>query len=55
VLRGATKWGDPKNFRDHAGSWRPTSPKALSYAKSPADQARAKIAILAQNDYFGRD
>ena len=56
VLSGATKWGDPKNFR-----W--TMPGMVAYETEGVVYAKhilltkpdAKIAILAQNDDLGRD
>jgi branched-chain amino acid transport system substrate-binding protein len=56
VLSGATKWSDPKNF-----PW--TMPGMVSYESEGVVYAKyilqtkpdAKIAILAQNDDFGRD
>jgi len=41
---------------DHARPWRPTSPKAWSYAKHILlTKPTPRIAILSQNDDFGRD
>lgn len=56
VLSGATKWADPKNF-----PW--TMPGMATYESEGAIYAKyllqtkpdAKIAILSQNDDFGRD
>ena len=56
VLSGATKWADPRNF-----PW--TMPGMLAYETEGAIYAKhvlqtiphAKIAILSQNDDFGRD
>ena len=56
VLSGATKWADPKNF-----PW--TMPGMAAYESEGVVYAKyilktrpdAKIAILAQNDDFGRD
>ena len=56
VLSGATKWADPKNF-----PW--TMPGMAAYESEGVIYAKyilktkpdAKIAILAQNDDFGRD
>jgi branched-chain amino acid transport system substrate-binding protein len=56
VLSGATKWADPKNF-----PW--TMPGMVAYESEGVVYAKhilqtrpdAKIAILAQNDDFGRD
>ncbi|MCA1400177.1 ABC transporter substrate-binding protein [Bradyrhizobium sp. BRP56] len=56
VLSGATKWADPKNY-----PW--TMPGMASYESEGVVYAKyvlqakpdAKIAILAQNDDFGRD
>jgi len=56
VLTGATKWADPKNY-----SW--TMPGMVAYESEGVVYAKyilrtkpdAKIAILAQNDDFGRD
>ena len=56
ILSGATKWADPKNF-----PW--TIPGIVAYETEGAAYARhilqtkpdGRIAILAQNDDFGRD
>jgi len=55
VATGATKWNDPKNFRgpwlaaelpDRGADLRPTHPE---------DRPDAKIAVLYQNDDYGKD
>ena len=56
VATGATKWGDPKNFPWTIGFNRATRPRARStpstcWRTSP----NAKIAILYQNDDYGKD
>src|ERR1700730_8471331 len=56
VRSGATKWGDPKNFPWTMG-WQPTyQSEARIYAKYLlANQPNARIAILYQNDDYGKD
>ena len=56
VLSGATKWADPKNFPWTMPGTATYESEGVIYAKYVL-QAKpdAKIAILAQNDDFGRD
>ena len=56
VATGATKWNDPKNFPWTMG-WQPTyQSEAQIYAKwLLKEKPDAKIAILYQNDDFGKD
>ena len=56
VASGATRWGDPKAFPWTMG-WQPTyQAEGLAYAKHIlSTKPDAKIAILSQNDDFGRD
>ena len=56
VATGATKWGDPKNFPWTMG-WQPNyQSEGRIYAKYIMDnQAQGKIAILFQNDDYGKD
>jgi branched-chain amino acid transport system substrate-binding protein len=56
VRSGATKWGDPKNFPWTMG-WQPTyQSEARIYAKYLlANHPNARIAILYQNDDYGKD
>lgn len=56
VLSGATKWADPKNFPYTMPGMAAYESEGVIYAKYIL-QAKpgAKIAILAQNDDFGRD
>jgi branched-chain amino acid transport system substrate-binding protein len=56
VRSGATKWGDPKSFPWTMG-WQPTyQSEARIYAKYLlANQPNARIAILYQNDDYGKD
>ena len=56
VATGATKWGDPKNFPWTMG-WQPTyQTEARIYAKDIlANHPNAKIAVLYQNDDYGKD
>jgi branched-chain amino acid transport system substrate-binding protein len=56
VATGATKWNDPKNFPWTMG-WQPSyQSEARIYAKYlMKDKPDAKIAVLYQNDDFGRD
>ncbi|MFN5715725.1 MAG: ABC transporter substrate-binding protein, partial [Bradyrhizobium sp.] len=53
---GATKWGDPKNFPWTMG-WQPSyQSEAQIYAKwLMKEKPDAKVAILYQNDDFGKD
>ena len=56
VATGATKWGDPKNFPWTMG-WQPNyQSEAKIYAAHILDNSpNAKIAILYQNDDYGKD
>src|SRR3954466_12749486 len=56
VATGATKWNDPKNFPWTIG-WQPSyQSEAVIYAKYLLKEKPAgKIAILYQNDDFGKD
>ena len=56
VATGATKWGDPKNFPWTMG-WQPSyQSEAKVFAGHILDtKPNAKIAILYQNDDFGKD
>jgi branched-chain amino acid transport system substrate-binding protein len=56
VATGATKWNDPKNFPWTMG-WQPSyQSEALIYAKYVLkEKPNAKIAVLYQNDDFGKD
>ena len=56
VATGATKWGDPKNFPYTIG-FNPTYQlEGQTYAKHIlATQPKAKIAVLYQNDDYGKD
>jgi branched-chain amino acid transport system substrate-binding protein len=56
VATGATKWGDPKNFPWTMG-WQPTyQAEGQIYAKYVMkNHPNAKIAILFQNDDYGKD
>jgi branched-chain amino acid transport system substrate-binding protein len=56
VATGATKWNDPKNFPWTMG-WQPSyQSEARIYAKFlTKEKPDAKIAILYQNDDFGKD
>lgn len=56
VATGATKWNDPKNFPWTMG-WQPSyQSEAHIYAKYlMKEKPNAKVAILYQNDDFGRD
>ena len=56
VATGATKWNDPKNFPWTMG-WQPSyQSEAQIYAKwLMKEKPDAKIAILYQNDVFGKD
>jgi branched-chain amino acid transport system substrate-binding protein len=56
VATGATKWNDPKNFPWTMG-WQPSyQSEARIYAKFlTKEKPGAKIAILYQNDDFGKD
>ena len=56
LATGATKWGDPKNYPWTMGFNRATRPKAQIYAKYMLkNKPNAKIAILYQNDDYGKD
>ncbi|MHC2270478.1 ABC transporter substrate-binding protein [Bradyrhizobium diazoefficiens] len=56
VATGATKWNDPKNFPWTMG-WQPSyQSEAQIYAKwLTKEKPDAKVAILYQNDDFGKD
>ncbi len=56
IATGATKWGDPKNFPWTMG-WQPTyQTEARIYARYIlAHKPNAKVAILYQNDDYGKD
>ncbi len=56
VATGATKWGDPKNFPWTMG-WQPTyQTESRIYARYIlAHKPNAKVAILYQNDDYGKD
>ena len=56
VATGATKWNDPKNFPWTMG-WQPNyQTEAIIYAKDIlANHPKAKVAVLYQNDDFGKD
>jgi ABC-type branched-subunit amino acid transport system substrate-binding protein len=56
VATGATKWGDPKNFPWTMG-WQPNyQGESLIYAQHLLEsKPNAKIAILYQNDDYGKD
>jgi branched-chain amino acid transport system substrate-binding protein len=56
VLSGATKWADPKNFRWTMPGMATYQSEGVIYAKHILrSKPDAKIAILSQNDDFGRD
>lgn len=56
VLSGATKWADPKNFPYTMPGMAAYASEGVVYAKHILQtRPGAKIAILAQNDDFGRD
>ena len=56
VLSGATKWADPKNFRWTMPGMAAYQSEGVVYAKHILQtKPDAKIAILSQNDDFGRD
>src|SRR5437588_6745197 len=56
VLSGATKWADPKNFPWTMPGMAAYQSEGVVYAKHILQtKPDAKIAILAQNDDFGRD
>jgi branched-chain amino acid transport system substrate-binding protein len=56
VLSGATKWADPKNFRWTMPGMAAYQSEGIVYAKHILrTKPDAKIAILSQNDDFGRD
>ena len=56
VATGATKWGDPKNFPWTMG-WQPNyqSESKIYVAHILENKPNAKIAILYQNDDYGKD
>ncbi len=56
VATGASKWGDPKNFPWTMGFQPDYHTEAVIYAKHIlANVKDAQVAILSQNDDFGRD
>lgn len=56
VLSGATKWADPKNFPYTMPGMAAYESEGVIYAKHILQtKPDAKIAILSQNDDFGRD
>jgi branched-chain amino acid transport system substrate-binding protein len=56
VATGASKWGDPKNFPWTMGFQPDYHTEAIIYAKHAlANVKDAKIAVLHQNDDYGRD
>lgn len=56
VLSGATKWADPKKYRWTMPGMAAYESEGVIYAKYILQKMpNAKIAILAQNDDFGRD
>jgi branched-chain amino acid transport system substrate-binding protein len=56
IASGATKWGDPKNFPWSIG-WQPNyqSESAIYTAYIKEKHPNAKIAVLYQNDDYGKD
>ena len=56
VATGATKWGDPKNFPWTMG-WQPNyqSESKVFVAHLLETKPNAKVAILSQNDDYGKD
>jgi branched-chain amino acid transport system substrate-binding protein len=56
VATGATKWGDPKNFPWTMGWQPPYQTEGSIFAKHILDtKPGAKIAVLMQNDDYGKD
>ncbi|GCL63667.1 ABC transporter substrate-binding protein [Pseudaquabacterium pictum] len=56
VATGATKWGDPKNFPWTMGWQPPYQTEGAIFAKHILDtKPNAKIAVLMQNDDYGKD
>ena len=56
LATGASKWGDPKNFPWTIGYQPDYHTEAVIYAKHiPANVKDAKIAVLMQNDDYGKD
>ena len=56
VATGGDKWGDPKNFPWTMGFQPSYRTEAVIYAKYiQAEKPNAKIAVLYQNDDFGKD
>jgi len=56
VLSGASKWADPKNFRWTMPGMAAYESEGVVYAKYTLQtKPDARIAILSQNDDFGRD
>ena len=56
IASGATKWGDPKNFPWSIG-WQPNyqSEGQIYASYIMANHANSKIAVLYQNDDYGKD
>jgi branched-chain amino acid transport system substrate-binding protein len=56
IASGASKWNDPKNYPWTMG-WQPSyQDEARAYAKYiMKHKADAKVAVLYQNDDFGKD
>jgi branched-chain amino acid transport system substrate-binding protein len=56
IASGATKWGDPKNFPWSIG-WQPNyqSEGQIYASYITANHANGKIAVLYQNDDYGKD
>ncbi|WP_441228413.1 ABC transporter substrate-binding protein [Tardiphaga sp. 20_F10_N6_6] len=56
IISGATKWADPRNFPWTMSGMLAYETEAAIYAKHVLQHIpRARIAILSQNDDFGRD
>ena len=55
VSSGATKWGDPANFPWTMGFNPSYKLEGKIYGKKIAEQKNAKIAVLYQNDDYGKD
>jgi branched-chain amino acid transport system substrate-binding protein len=56
VATGATKWGDPKNYPWTMGWQPPYQTEGAIFAKHILDtKPNAKIAVLMQNDDYGKD
>ena len=56
VATGATKWGDPKDFPWTMG-WQPSYQSEGAHLRQvhPEGEPDGKIAVLYQNDDFGKD